>query len=63
MTSVVADNLFYPNGITLSADESFLLMVETVWSRIIRVWLKGPKANISQLVCMPFVGALINKLC
>lgn len=44
-TTVLARDLFYPNGIAVSLDSSFLLMSFTSKTRIGRYWLKGPKTG------------------
>ncbi len=40
---VLADSLYFANGVALSSDESFVLVNETFRGRISRVWLRGPK--------------------
>ncbi|XP_055544207.1 adipocyte plasma membrane-associated protein Hemomucin [Wyeomyia smithii] len=42
---VLLDNLYFANGVALSPDEEFVLVVETMSSTIRRVYLKGPKAG------------------
>jgi len=42
-TTVLIEDLFFGNGVALSQDESFVLVCETLQSRILRYWLKGPK--------------------
>eukprot|EP00884_Botryococcus_braunii_P013676 jgi/Botrbrau1/22309/Bobra.0138s0060.2 len=42
-TTVLAEGFWFPNGVALSADESFLAVVETNSMRVWRLWLKGPK--------------------
>ena len=44
-TSVVLDGLWYANGVALSPDESSLLVVETYGARVVRLWLRGPRAG------------------
>lgn len=44
-THVVAEGLWYANGVALAADESFAAVVETCSARVSRVWLTGPKAG------------------
>jgi len=36
---------YFGNGVVLSKDESYLLMVETTRYRVLRYWLTGPKAG------------------
>ncbi|KAI4802908.1 hypothetical protein KUCAC02_006476 [Chaenocephalus aceratus] len=43
--TVLLGDLYMPNGIALSPDEHFLLLAETSIGRILRFWLKGPKAG------------------
>jgi sugar lactone lactonase YvrE len=40
---VLLDGLYYANGVALSADESFVLIVETTEYRVRRLWLSGPR--------------------
>ena len=42
---VLMDNLYFANGVALSTQEDFVLVNETYRYRIIRYWLKGPKAG------------------
>jgi sugar lactone lactonase YvrE len=50
-TDVVADGLYFPNGVTLTPDESALLFVETSAHRLMRVSLDG--GSPTQLVDLP----------
>ncbi|KAF5821257.1 putative strictosidine synthase transcription factor WD40-like family [Helianthus annuus] len=43
--TVVLHNLTFPNGVALSKDGNFLLVTETTNCRILRFWLKTPKAG------------------
>lgn len=43
------DGTYFGNGVVLSEDESYLLMVETVKYRVLRYWLKGEKAGQSEV--------------
>jgi len=40
---VLLDGLYYANGVALSADETFVLVVETTEYRVRRLWLAGPR--------------------
>ncbi|XP_033639871.1 adipocyte plasma membrane-associated protein-like isoform X1 [Asterias rubens] len=40
---VLMDGLYFANGVQLSPDEDFLLMVETTKAKITRYYLKGPR--------------------
>lgn len=42
-TSTLADGLWFPNGVALAADGSFVVVAETVTARILKHWLAGPK--------------------
>jgi len=44
-THCLAEGIWYANGVALAADESFVLIVETWGLRVLRLWLKGPKAG------------------
>tara|TARA_Y100001934_G_C12290735_1_gene744718 strand:+ start:183 stop:1295 length:1113 start_codon:yes stop_codon:yes gene_type:complete len=44
-TEVLLDGLQFANGVALSQDEDFVLVVETGSYRILRYWLKGEKAG------------------
>jgi sugar lactone lactonase YvrE len=44
-TSVLLDGLYFPNGVALGPDESFLLFCETSKYRVQKYWLKGDQAG------------------
>jgi sugar lactone lactonase YvrE len=44
-TKVLLKDLYFANGVALSADEDFVLVNETYRYRITRYWLKGDKAG------------------
>ena len=48
-TRVVLNNLCFANGVAVSPDQSFLLVVETGKYRIHRVWLTGAKQGQSEI--------------
>jgi sugar lactone lactonase YvrE len=48
-TSVLLEGLFYANGVAVSRDETFVLVVETNEYRIRRLWLDGPRAGESEV--------------
>ncbi|CAK8563297.1 unnamed protein product [Lathyrus sativus] len=48
-TTVLLSNLALPAGVAVSKDGSFVLVSEYLANRIQRVWLKGPKANSSEI--------------
>eukprot|EP01027_Heterolobosea_sp_BB2_P008831 GEZU01013102.1.p1 GENE.GEZU01013102.1~~GEZU01013102.1.p1 ORF type:complete len:541 (+),score=107.80 GEZU01013102.1:51-1673(+) len=41
-TTTLLEGLHFPNGVALSSDESFVIVLETTLSRIVRYYLKGP---------------------
>ncbi|KAI5748431.1 hypothetical protein M8J77_025439 [Diaphorina citri] len=46
---VLIANLHFANGVELSADESFVIVSETMRSRVHRYYLKGPKQGKSEV--------------
>mmetsp|Transcript_18419 Transcript_18419/g.20474 ORF Transcript_18419/g.20474 Transcript_18419/m.20474 type:complete len:354 (+) Transcript_18419:31-1092(+) len=44
-TKVLADDLFFPNGIALSEEEDFLYLSHLGYRSIIKFYIKGPKAG------------------
>lgn len=44
-TTVLVKGLYFPNGIELTKNEDSLLFVETTLCRVMRYYLKGPKAG------------------
>ena len=46
---VLLKNLYFANGVALSPQEDFVLINETYRYRIIRYWLKGPKAGTREI--------------
>ena len=58
-TTVLTKGLWFANGVALSADESFLAVVETPSVRVTRYWLKGPKVgNIPLPHLLLYLGRL-----
>ena len=51
---LVADGLYFPNGVALAPDESFLLVAQTAGYDIVRIPLTGPAAGRPE----PFVSNL-----
>ncbi|KAF3432246.1 hypothetical protein FNV43_RR26985 [Rhamnella rubrinervis] len=47
--TVLLQGLACANGVALSEDNSFLLVAETATKQILRLWLQGPKAYVSEL--------------
>ncbi|CAG0897436.1 unnamed protein product, partial [Darwinula stevensoni] len=48
-TSVLLDHLHFPNGVQISPDGSYLLLCETVRSRILKYHLAGPKKGKAEV--------------
>jgi sugar lactone lactonase YvrE len=44
-THMLAEGFWYLNGVALSADEKFLVVMETTSMTVHWHWLKGPKVN------------------
>jgi len=42
-TDILLEGLYYANGVAVSADGSFVLVVETTEYRVRRLWLSGPR--------------------
>ena len=49
ITEVLLSSLFYANGVAVSADETFVLVVETTKYRIRRLWLSGPRQGENEI--------------
>jgi sugar lactone lactonase YvrE len=43
------DGTYFGNGVVISKDESFVLMVETTQYRILKYWIKGEKAGKTEV--------------
>jgi len=48
-TSVLLDDLYFPNGVALSEKEDFVVVCETFRYRLTRFWLRGPKRGTSEV--------------
>lgn len=48
-TRLLLDNLHYANGVAVSPDQSFVLVVETLKYRVWRYWLSGPRQGESEI--------------
>jgi len=46
---VLADNIWFANGVALSEDESFLLIADTMVARVYKYMLVGPKAGTKEV--------------
>ncbi|KAK4412871.1 protein STRICTOSIDINE SYNTHASE-LIKE 2 [Sesamum alatum] len=49
-TTILLNNLKFPNGVALSKNGNFLLFVETTTCRLFKFWLKTPKAGNLEVV-------------
>lgn len=53
---LLKDKMYFPNGVALSPDESFVLVCETFRHRVTRYWLKGEKKGRSDVFADNFPG-------
>ncbi len=53
---VLLDGLAFANGVTLSADESFVCVAETVRRTLVRLWLSGPRQGETDLLVEDLPG-------
>jgi len=44
-TDELATGMWFANGVALAPDESYAVVAETLHARLLRVWLRGPKAR------------------
>lgn len=49
-TKVLFSNLWYANGVAVSHDESFVLVVETFGLKVHKVYLSGPKSGTAEVL-------------
>ena len=47
--SVKLDDLYFANGVAISADQSFVLVNETYANRVMRYWIGGPRTGQSEV--------------
>jgi sugar lactone lactonase YvrE len=47
-TSVVADGLYFANGVQVDPDETYALVAESFRTRLTRVWLKGARRGTTE---------------
>lgn len=59
-TRELLDDLYFANGVALSPDESFVLVVESFRYRITRFWLTGPRAGTSDHFANNLIGFADN---
>jgi len=55
-TSVLLEDLYFANGVALSSEEDFVLVVESYHYQITRYWLKGPKMGESDIFADNLAG-------
>jgi sugar lactone lactonase YvrE len=48
-TRILLDGLRYANGVAVSPDQSFVLVVETARYQVWRVWLSGPSQGVAEV--------------
>lgn len=46
---VLLDGLWFGNGVVLSPDESFVVVADSNWSRLMKIWLKGSNVGSSEI--------------
>mgnify|MGYP001093017002 CR=1 FL=1 len=59
-TTVMLSDLFFANGVVLSANQDYVLVVESFRYRITRYWLKGPRAGTHDVFAENLVGIADN---
>ncbi|KAI4386434.1 hypothetical protein MLD38_004366 [Melastoma candidum] len=47
--TILVSGLYFPNGLALSRDKSFLVVAETGKLQLIKIWLRGPRRNTVQI--------------
>ena len=55
-TEVLASNLWFPNGVAVAADDSFLVVAETCAMRLLKIYLQGEKAGTVEVLLDGLVG-------
>ncbi len=55
-TTTISTGNYFANGLSLAADESYLLVSETSKYRIIKYWLKGPQVGESEILMDNLAG-------
>ena len=48
--TVILNDLYFPNGLTLNSDESAVLFVETAGYRMSRLWVKGERSGQCEVI-------------
>ena len=49
-TKILLKDLYFANGVAVSSDRSFLLVVETSYYRVRKYWLSGDKKGTSEII-------------
>lgn len=57
---VLLDKLWFANGVAISPNEDFVVVAESFASRLMRVWLTGPRAGSSEVFFDGMPGAPDN---
>ncbi|MEC0123035.1 SMP-30/gluconolactonase/LRE family protein [Paenibacillus pabuli] len=55
-TTVLLKDLYFANGVVLSAEEDFVLVAESYHYQLTRYWLKGPKQGTSDIFAENLAG-------
>lgn len=55
-TEVLADGLYFANGVALTPEEDSVLVVESFRCRITRVWIEGPRSNEREVFADNLLG-------
>lgn len=48
-TTLLADGIWFANGLAVAEDESYVLVAETFGGRLLRHWLAGPQAGTTEV--------------
>lgn len=56
-SKVLLDNLWFPNGVAISPDNQFVVVLETFRLRLLKYYIDGPKKGKSEV----FVAGLPGK--
>jgi len=54
--TLLLDDLYFANGVAMSADQRSVFVVETYRYRLTRVWLEGPRAGESEIIAENMPG-------
>jgi sugar lactone lactonase YvrE len=57
---LVADKLYFANGVALAPDESYALVTETSSYRVLKIWLRGDKAGTREVFVDNLPGFVDN---